>query len=157
MKVVENKITSQFGAIAGQFRNVSGVELKTAGINTVTIQDSRLGTITIYDLAGQFEYYSSHGTLVEKLVSSSAAIFIAVVKLSESEAEVIQTLQYWISFIENCCSRVGATAHAPDGCMLAAGQTRQRKLGKTLIGSGLPLRKLASPISLPCILQDSHL
>ena len=111
VKVIENKVTSRFGALAGQFRNVSGVELKTAGINTVTIQNSRLGTVAIYDLAGQFEYYASHDALVENLMSSSVAIFIAVVKLSESEAEVIQTLRYWISFIENCCRRVEATAH----------------------------------------------
>ena len=101
MKVIENKVTSWFGAFAGQFRNVSGVEMKTAGINTVTIQSSTLGTVTVYDLAGQFEYYSSHDALVGNLMSSSAAIFIVVVKLSESEAEVIRTLQYWISFIEN--------------------------------------------------------
>ena len=111
VKVVENKVTSRFGALAGQLRNVSGVELKTAGINTVTIQNGRLGTVTIYDLAGQFEYYASHDALVENLMSSSVAIFIAVVKLSESEAEVIRTLRYWISFTENCCSRVEATAH----------------------------------------------
>ena len=111
VKVIENKVTSRFGALAGQFRKVSGVELKTAGINTVTIQDSRLGSVTIYDLAGQFEYYSSHDALVENLTSSSTAIFIAVVKISDSEAEVIQTLLYWVSFIENCCSRVKATAH----------------------------------------------
>ena len=111
VKVIENKVTSRFRALAGQFRNVSGVELKTAGINTVTIQNSRLGTVTIYDLAGQFEYYASHDALVENLISSSVAVFIVVVKLSESEAEVIQTLRYWISFIENCCSRVEGTAH----------------------------------------------
>ena len=100
MKVVENKVTSWFEAFAGQFRNVSGVEMKTAGINTVIIQCRSLGTVTFYDLAGQFEYYSSHDVLVGNLMSS-AAIFIVVVKLSESEAEVIRTLQYWISFIEN--------------------------------------------------------
>ena len=111
VKVIKTKVTSRFGAFAGQFRKVSGVELKTAGINTVTIQDSRLGSVTIYDLAGQFEYYSSHDALVENLTSSSTAIFIAVVKISDSEAEVIQTLLYWVSFIENCCSRVKATAH----------------------------------------------
>ena len=111
VKVIENKVTSRFGTVAGQFRNVSGVETKTAGINTVTIQSSTLGTVTVYDLAGQFEYYSSHDALVGNLMSSSAAIFIVVVKLSDSEAEVIRTLQYWISFIENCCSRVKATAH----------------------------------------------
>ena len=111
VKVIEKKVSSRFGALAGQFRNVSGVELKTAGINTVTIQNSRLGSVTIYDLAGQFEYYTSHDALVGNLMSSSPAIFIAVVKLSESEAEVIRTLRYWITFIENCCSRVEATAH----------------------------------------------
>ena len=111
VKVIENKVTSRFGALAGQFRKVSGVELKTAGINTVTIENSRLGSVTIYDLAGQLEYYSSHDALVESLTSSSTAIFIAVVKFNESEAEVIRTLRYWISFIENCCSRVEATAH----------------------------------------------
>ena len=111
VKVIENKVTSRFEALAGQFRRVSGVELKTAGINTVSIQNSRLGSVTIYDLAGQFEYYSSHDALVGNLMSSSTAIFIAVVKLNESEAEVIRTLQYWISFIENCCSRVEAIGH----------------------------------------------
>ena len=112
VKVIENKVTtSWFGVLVGQFRNLSGVELKTAGISTVTIQNSRLGSVTIYDLAGQFEYYSSHDALVGNLMSSSAAIFIAVVKLSEGEAEVIRKLHYWISFIENCCSRVEATAH----------------------------------------------
>ena len=111
VKIIKNRVTSQFGALAGRFRNVSGVKLNTVGINTVTIQGSRLGMITIYDLAGQFEYYSSHDALVGNLVSSSAALFIAVIKLNESEAEVIRTLQYWISFIENCCSRVEAMAH----------------------------------------------
>ena len=111
VKIIENKVTSRFGAIAGQFRNVSGVKLKTAGMNAVTLQSSRLGVVTIYDLAGQFEYYSSHDALVGNLISSSTAMFIVVVKLSEKEAEVIQTLQYWISFIENCCSRVEAIAH----------------------------------------------
>ena len=111
VKVIENKITSRFGTFAGQFRNVSGVEMKTAGINTITIQSRSIGTVTVYDLAGQFEYYSSHDALVGNLMSLSAAIFIVVVKLSESEADVIRTLQYWISFIENCSSRVKATAH----------------------------------------------
>ena len=111
VKVIEHKVTSRFGALAGQFRNVTGVELKTAGISTVTIQNRRLGHVTIYDLAGQFEYYSSHDALVGNLVSSSAAIFIVVIKFSESELEMIQKLRYWISFIDNCCSRVEATAH----------------------------------------------
>ena len=111
VKVIENKVTSWLGTFGGQFRNVSGVEPKTAGINTVTIQSSRLGSLAVYDLAGQPEYYSSHDTMIQNLMSSSAVIFIAVVKLSESEAEVIQKLRYWISFIANLSSRAKVTAH----------------------------------------------
>ena len=111
MKVIENKVTSRFGILAGQFRNVSGIELQSAGINTVTIQNSRLGSVTIYDLAGRFEYYSSHDALVENRMCSSRAIFIVVVKLNESEAKVMRTLRYWITFTENICSRVKCTPH----------------------------------------------
>ena len=159
VKVIENKVTSRFGTFAGQFRNVSGVEMKTAGINTVTIQSRSLGTITVYDLAGQFEYYSSHDALVGNLMSSSAAIFIVVVKLSESEAEVIGTLQYWISFTENCCSRVKATAHlivvgSWADKVREAGDQKWLNIKKACISSSSPLsfvgfaaldcRKLAS-------------
>ena len=111
VKVIENKASSWFGSFAGQFRNVSGVELKTAGISTVTIQSKKLGCVTMYDLAGQFEYYSSHDALVGNLMSSSAAILIVVINFSERETEVIRSLQYWISFIEDCCSRVEAMAY----------------------------------------------
>ena len=135
------------GAIAGQFRKVSGVELNTAGINTITIRNSRLGTVTIYDLAGQFEYYSSHDALVENLMSSSAAIFMAVVKLSESEAEVIRTLQYWISFIENCCSRVEATAHL---MVVGSWKDKVKEAGENIDQKWLNIKKA-------CISSNSHL
>ena len=110
VKAIENRASSQLRGF-DRFRNVAGVELQTAGISTVTIQNRKLGRVTMYDLAGQFEYYSSHDALVENLMSSSAAIFIVVIRVNKSEAEVIQILQYWISFVENCCSRVEATAH----------------------------------------------
>ena len=116
VKVIENKVTRRFGTFASHFRkmrNIAGVQLQTAGISTVTFHCRRFGTVTFYDLAGQFEYYSSHDALVANLMSTpaSAAIFMVVVKLNESETEIIRTLRYWITFIENCCSRVKAKAH----------------------------------------------
>ena len=112
VKVIENKVTSGFfGTFAGTFRKVSGVEPLTAGINVVNIQCKQFGSVAVHDLAGQQEYYSSHDKLIENLVSTSAALFIVVVKLDEPEAEVIRTLRYWLSFVDNCVARVNATAH----------------------------------------------
>ena len=144
VKVIENKVTSRFGILAGQFRNVLGVEQNTAGINTLTIQNSRLGSVTIYDLAGQFEYYSSHDALVGNLMSSSAAIFIVVVKVSESEAEVIQTLQYWISFIDNCCSRMETTAH-----LMVVGSWADKVRGENIDQKWLNIEKACISSSSP--------
>ena len=146
VKVIENKVTSWFGTFAGQFRNVSGVETKTAGISIVTIQSRSSGTVTVYDLAGQFEYYSSHDALVGNLMSSSAAIFIVVVKLSESEADVIQTLQYWISFIENCCSRVKATAHL---MVIGSWADKVKEAGENVDQKWLNIKKACIPSSCP--------
>ena len=146
VKVIENKVTSRFGTLAGQFRNASGVETKTAGISTVTIQSRSLGTVTVYDLAGQFEYYSSHDALVGNLMSSSAAIFLVVVKLSESEADVIQTLQYWISSIENCCSRVKATAHL---MVIGSWADKVKEAGENVDQKWLNIKKACIPSSCP--------
>jgi len=88
VKVIKNKVTKRFRTLAAhfqKFRNVAGVQCQTAGINTVTFHCRRFGTVTFHDLAGQFEYYSSHDTLVDNLMSTpaAAAIFIVVIQLNQ--------------------------------------------------------------------------
>ena len=109
VKVIENEITSFFGSFGGQFRNVSksAVVPLTAGIIPVSIESQRLGQIVIYDMAGQYQYYSSHAALLRSLVSSSASMFLVVVSLNQEKEEIIRQLQYWNSFIDNCCSSAG--------------------------------------------------
>ena len=109
VKVIENEITSLFGSFAGQWRNISkdDVELLTAGIVPVSVESRRLGQIVIYDMAGQYQYYSSHAALLRNLVSSSASMFLVVVSLNQSKEGIVRQLQYWNSFIANCCTSAG--------------------------------------------------
>ena len=109
VKVIENEITSFFGSFAGQWRNISkdGVEPLTAGIVPVSVESRRLGPIVIYDMAGQYQYYSSHAALLRNLVSSSASMFLVVVSLNQSKEGIVRQLQYWNSFIANCCTSAG--------------------------------------------------
>ena len=109
VKVIENEITSFFGSFAGQLRKIpeSAVVPLTAGIIPVSIESRRLGQIVIYDMAGQYQYYSSHAALLRSLVSSSASMFLVVVSLKQEKEEIIRQLQYWNSFVDNCCSSVG--------------------------------------------------
>ena len=109
VKVIENEITSFFGSFAGQLRNVSksAVVPLTAGIIPVNIESRRLSQIVIYDMAGQYQYYSSHAALLRSLVSSSASMFLVVVSLNQEKEEIIRQLHYWNSFVDNCCSSAG--------------------------------------------------
>ena len=109
VKIIENKITSLFGSFAGQWRNISKDEVEplTAGIVPVSVESSLLGQIVIYDMAGQYQYYSSHAALLGNLVSSSASMFLVVVSLNQSKGGIVRQLQYWSSFIANCCTSAG--------------------------------------------------
>ena len=107
VKAIQSRMTdtSLLGAFTAKFKKVSGVKLQTAGIIPVPIESQELGNIIMYDLAGQYQYYSSHAALLEKLVSSPGALLMVVVDLSKSKEEITRQLQYWSSFIENHCSQ----------------------------------------------------
>ena len=107
VKAIQSRMTdtSWLGRLTAKFKTVSGVKLQTAGIIPIPIESQELGNIIMYDLAGQYQYYSSHAALLERLVSSPGALLMVVVDLSKSKEEITQQLQYWSSFIENHCSQ----------------------------------------------------
>ena len=107
VKAIQSRMTdtSLLGPLTAKFKKVSDVKLRTAGIIPIPIESQELGNIIMYDLAGQYQYYSSHAVLLEKLVSSPGALLMVVVDLSKSKEEITQQLQYWSSFIENHCNQ----------------------------------------------------
>jgi hypothetical protein len=80
----------------------SSVPLHTAGI-VPSIHISKVyGRILFYDFAGDPEYYSSHAAILENLTSSNGDnLFIIVVNLTEDALRIINTLNYWLSFIQH--------------------------------------------------------
>ena len=104
VKVINDRPSSRLGytlkRITG-FGDVTGVELCTAGIIPHILNDKDLGTIIVHDLAGQAEYYSSHTAVLENLLQGSAAVFVLVVSLADESIQ--QTLQFWLTTIENVC------------------------------------------------------
>ena len=92
---------------------ISDVECLTAGIipRHVESKVNKLGNMVIYDFAGQQEYYSSHGAVLERIMRNSAAIFVFIVDLSQSMDKISESIHYWISFIENACSSAQGSSH----------------------------------------------
>ena len=92
---------------------VTDVECLTAGIIPLHVESkvNELGNMVIYDFAGQQEYYSSHGAVLERIVRNSAAIFVCIVDLSQCMDKISESIHYWISFIENACSSAQGSSH----------------------------------------------
>ena len=90
---------------------VADVQRYTAGIVPHHIQSEQLGNFVLYDFAGQQEYYSSHDAVLEQVMRRSAAMFLCVVDLSESEEKICESLHYWLSFIDNACSTAEGQSH----------------------------------------------
>ena len=92
---------------------VPDVECLTAGIIPIHVESkvNEVGNMVIYDFAGQREYYSSHGAVLERIMRNSAAIFVCIVDLSQSMDKISESIHYWISFIENACSSAQGSSH----------------------------------------------
>ena len=92
---------------------VTDVECLTAGIIPLHVESkvNELGNMVIYDFAGQQEYYSSHGAVLERIMRNSAAIFVCIVDLSQCMDKISESIHYWISFIENACSSAQGSSH----------------------------------------------
>ena len=92
---------------------VTDVECLTAGIIPLHVESkvNELGNMVIYDFAGQQEYYSSHGAVLEHIMRNSAAIFVCIVDLSQCMDKISESIHYWISFIENACSSAQGSSH----------------------------------------------
>ena len=77
------------------------VEPHTSGVVPLKLESSTLGRVTIYDFAGDEEYYSSHEAILDK-AGHSLPIFLLVVNLENDEGELKRQFLYWKSFIKQC-------------------------------------------------------
>ena len=86
----------------GRVSKVSGVKEKTAGMECHTIHSNRIGSLTIYDLAGHREFHNSHDTVIRSSISGpSSGIFLFVVDLGAALDDLKRTISYWLCFIQS--------------------------------------------------------
>ena len=100
------KELSRIVKILTPVKKISGVHEKTAGIIPCEFESKKYGEVTLYDFAGQREYYSTHAALLQNSIESSPPVFLIVVNLCESYEEIKKTILYWLSFLENQCTAV---------------------------------------------------
>ena len=90
---------------------VSGVDEKTAGIVPHEFESKTYGRVTLYDFAGQREFYGSHAALLQNAIQTSTPIFLLVIDLSKSNDDNKSKIFYWLSFLENQCTSVSSKPH----------------------------------------------
>ena len=93
------------------FGKVSDVDKKTVGIVPHDLESEIFGRVTLYDFAGHREFYSGHAALLQTAIQSTPPIFIIVVNLCEEKGKIINSILYWVSFLENQCASVSCKPH----------------------------------------------
>ena len=78
------------------------VKALTAGIVPHHVKSPR-ANMTIYDLAGHREYYSSHSSILELISKTTPSVFLLLVNLLLSLENIIAQIYYWCLLIGNVC------------------------------------------------------
>ena len=80
------------------------VKALTAGIISHRVKGLK-ANMTIYDLAGHREYYSSHSSILEHISNTTPSIFLLLVNLLLTIKDITAQLYYWSAMIGNVCSK----------------------------------------------------
>jgi len=97
-------------SLIGQFQKVKGVREQTAGIDSHSFSSNVFGNVVIYDFAGQREFLTSHAAFLQNS-SQLTGIFIVVTNIAQCQNDVCRSLQYWVSFILECCAHSEMKPH----------------------------------------------
>ena len=91
-------------SLIGRFQKVKGVRQQTVGIDSFNFSSSDFGNVVIYDFAGQREFHTSHAAFLQNYLTYMKGIFVVVTNIALCEDDICQSLQYWMSFIQECCT-----------------------------------------------------
>ena len=149
-----------FSRIAHRFTKVKDVDKKTAGIIPCTIMSESLGRLTLYDFAGQKEYYAGHDALLQSM-KTSPSITALVVNMRDEEEKIRENVLFWFQYINNHCPIGGSQAH-----LIVIGShadklpSSERKVKQQLLQSVVSSRKpeyvtLAGQIIIDCRYAES--
>ena len=93
-----------FSRTRHRFTKFIDVDKKSAEIIPFDICSKKLGHVTMFDFAGDSNYYTTHDTLLHNSMTSSPMFISPVVYLRDEQGKNREMLQYWFQFIESCSS-----------------------------------------------------
>ena len=100
-----------FSRFKSRFIKVKNVENQTAGIIPYDIIRKAMGSITVFDFAGDKMFYAGHDALLSNAMANSPSVILLTVDLSDEDEKVKETLLYWLEFIGIRCSEKGPRPH----------------------------------------------
>ena len=84
---------------------------RTAGIVPNDFKSEKYGQVTMYDFAGQPEYYASHDAIIHSTIKKSPPIVLLVVDLTFDIDRAREIISYWSTFIKNRLISLSDRAH----------------------------------------------
>ena len=83
----------------------------TAGVIPTNFTSKKYGAVTVYDFAGQPEYYASHDAVLYATITNNPPVVLILFNLLKSDKVIKDQVRYWIAFISNRCANLTSKAH----------------------------------------------
>ena len=100
-----------FSRFMSRYVKTKNVDKQTAGILPYEIIQKTLGSVTIFDFAGDKVFYAGHDAVLCNSIANSPSIILVVMDLRDEENEFRETLIYWLEFVRNRCTERGPHPH----------------------------------------------
>ena len=100
-----------FSRFMSRYIKTRNVDKQTAGIVPYEIIQKMLGSVTIFDFAGDKMFYAGHDAVLCSSIANSPSIVLVMVDLRDEMNEFRETLVYWLEFVKNRCTEQGPSPH----------------------------------------------
>ena len=100
-----------FFRFMSRYIKTRNVDKQTAGIIPYEVIQKTLGSVTIFDFAGDKLFYAGHDAVLCNSIANCPSIILVMVDLREEKNEFRETLVYWLEFVENRCTERGPRPH----------------------------------------------
>ena len=90
---------------------VVGVDKETVGIIPYLCVTKNFGRVTVYDFAGQVEFYASHSAVLRNAIHSSPPVVVFCCDLQKCVKEIKGATTCWMNLIHSQCSTLQDQAH----------------------------------------------
>ena len=104
---LQSKRKKGFSRFMGRYIKTRNVDQQTAGIMPYEVIQKTLGSVTIFDFAGDKVFYAGHDAVLCNSLANSPSIVLVMVDLRDEKNEFQETLIYWLEFVKNRCTERG--------------------------------------------------